>query len=395
MKKQWLVLGLAAIMSFGCLIACGDGDDGDNSGDNNTNNVIIGEQVTKEQWKTAFDNIDFTYAVTEWRDYCKDDYEGDIWEDEWIEKNIYFGSKGYCSYYECEDAIVGVQEEELSIEEEWYINKADGSGSKKYSKTEEDVEEKVVWTSSNYTYELDEREVQQYIAHSATILYNILKLDENIPEELDPWECCESVFEQDIEEFTFDEATGVYHQDWKEEYEDEDEKGVDKERLEVMFLDGKVYSIKGIYTEDYTYDNDETEYWESTYTVTFKKEVIPVPGDEEAMQDEEAVLDMWETYSGTYKFESLTIDGVTYKVGDTFDGRILTEDSEILVLKEDGTAIYSLEVYFQAEYFAWWIEDGNLILSHGGKENRWTGELKDNKIVSRGSMGSTCWKKYN
>ena len=85
------------------------------------------------------------------------------------------------------------------------------------------------------------------------------------------------IFEQEIEEFTFDTTTGVYHQDWQEVENDEEEKAVFKERLEVMFIDGKVYSIKGISTEKYICDDGETEYWETTYTVTFKKEEIVMP----------------------------------------------------------------------------------------------------------------------
>ena len=51
MNKKWLALGLAAMMSFACLTACGDNGDnnGNNNGDgNNGGNVIKGEQVTKE-----------------------------------------------------------------------------------------------------------------------------------------------------------------------------------------------------------------------------------------------------------------------------------------------------------------------------------------------------------
>ena len=61
MNKKWLALGLAAMMSFACLAACGD--NGDNNGNNEDTNAVKGEKVTAEQWISAAENVDYKYHV--------------------------------------------------------------------------------------------------------------------------------------------------------------------------------------------------------------------------------------------------------------------------------------------------------------------------------------------
>ena len=55
-----------------------------------------------------------------------------------------------------------------------------------------------------------------------------------------------------------------------------DEEECETELLEIMFLNGAVYTIKGSYIEEYSEDG-VTGYYEESYTVTFKKETVVLP----------------------------------------------------------------------------------------------------------------------
>ena len=94
MKKQWLVLGLATVMSLGCLVACGDGK-GDDKG-NDKGDVVKGERVTAEQWDVAFANLDF--GNVSYKEHYIEVYDVEV-EEEW-EMERYSGGVYYAESVE-------------------------------------------------------------------------------------------------------------------------------------------------------------------------------------------------------------------------------------------------------------------------------------------------------
>ena len=240
MKKKWLVLGLAAIMSFGCLAACGDNDDkGGDNGDGVGSEVIKGEQVTAEQWASACDNIDFRYVVEEW--WEKElSLDGEV--EEYWEKYIYYENYNYG--YEKELEVDGE-----GFYEDWKVEQ--GNKTYRYEK----------WTE-NYENTGEDSGVRPWrVVHEDTEFVGDVYLYYDSEDFQEDW------VEYDITEFTFDEEKGVYYKTSDEE-----------ERIEMLFLGGKLYSITVFYT-----DADEDCSYEGYWVTTFKKEEIPALPDKAAL----------------------------------------------------------------------------------------------------------------
>ncbi len=263
MNKKWLALGLAAMMSFACLAACGDNGDNNGNNDNNDegNNVIKGEQVTEEQWISAAENVDYKYVVFEEWYQCVDiaSVEGEEAKEIWYDTTHYSYEKE--TYVEESENI-----NELFEEWEWEVLR--GGTVYDYYKEEGDGWEGEVSNAGPWK-EIDWR--RQYNGEFETA-------DEyfyaDSREFLEEWE---SGY-YSMEDFTFDEEKGVYYMTEVES----DEESTENIRFEILFLDGKLYSLKYIF--DYR-ENDPTEnYSEEGYEmITFKKETIPQLPDEEGL----------------------------------------------------------------------------------------------------------------
>lgn len=74
--------------------------------------------------------------------------------------------------------------------------------------------------------------------------------------------------------------------------------------------------------------------------------------------------------SGTYKFESLTVLGTEYKVGEKYSGKELESGSYRLVLKSDGTCTFK-SIDSENEVSGTWEEkeDGKIDFSGIGISN--------------------------
>ncbi len=244
MKKQWLVLGMAAMMSLGCLFACGDGDDkgGDNGG------VVKGEKVTAEQWAAAPSSVDYKYVVGEswWK------VEGDGCFEEEEEKEIWNGDM----YYSYEKEHENEEGEGVDVCQYWDWRIVRNGKVYRYSKYEEGADvgtepwEEFDWKNNYET--LDE-----YLSKSFYF---------------DKEDVIEEWAEFDMADFTFDEDKGVYYQMTTEKDE--------TEKIELLFLDGKLYSVKFSWTWT---DEDEKEEGYEMYMYTFKKEEVPALPDEEGL----------------------------------------------------------------------------------------------------------------
>ena len=246
MKKQWLALGMAAMMSLGCLFACGDGDD-----KGSDNGVVKGEKVTAEQWAAAPNNVDYKYVVV---DYWWKVEAGECFEEN-EEKFIWNGDM----YYDYEKEHENEEGDGVDLLEEWNWEVVRNGKVYWYSKYKEEtydegkdsgVEpwEEFDWTNNYET--LDE-----YLSKSFYF---------------DKEDMVEEWAEYDMADFTFDEEKGVYYQTFTEEGE--------TEKIEVLFLDGKLYSVK--YSWSYA---DEEEKEEGYEMFTFKKEEIPALPDQDGL----------------------------------------------------------------------------------------------------------------
>ncbi len=83
--------------------------------------------------------------------------------------------------------------------------------------------------------------------------------------------------------------------------------------------------------------------------------------------------------AGTYKFKSMEVMGVEYKVGDSMMGiGELKEDYMVVELKEDNTAT------FDGEECTWEEKDGKIVLSVGEGEDSYeiaSFEKKGSKLI--------------
>ncbi|MBE5744910.1 MAG: hypothetical protein E7355_02105 [Clostridiales bacterium] len=237
MKKQWLVLGMAAMMSLGCLFACGDGDDkGGDSG------VIKGEKVTEQQWAAAPNSVDYKYVVVDYWEKL----EGDGWSEEYEEKCIWNGDM----FYEYEK-----DNEDVYISKSWDWEIVRNGKVYWYSKCEEGEEaEAGPWKEFDWTNHYET--LDEYLSK-----HFYFDKEDVIEEE---WA------EFDMADFTFDEEKGVYYQTTTDEEE--------TEKIEILFLDGKLYSVKWSCSW-----SDEEGKGEEYEIYTFKKEEIPALPDEEGL----------------------------------------------------------------------------------------------------------------
>ena len=225
MKKQWLVLGMAAMMSLGCLFACGDGDD-----KGSDNGVVKGEKVTAEQWAAAPNSVDYKYVVGEgwWK------VEGDGYFEEEEEKYIWNGDV----YYAYEKEHENEEGDGVDICQYWDWKTVQNGNVYYYSKYEEETYDggkdssvkdwkKRDWTNNYET--LDEYLSKSFYFDKEDVI--------------DDWA------EYDMADFTFDEEKGVYYQTTTDDGE--------TEKIEVLFLDGKFYSIK--YSWSWTGEDEKEE----------------------------------------------------------------------------------------------------------------------------------------
>lgn len=255
MKKRWLVLGLAAIMSLGCMFACGK--DGDDSGDtgNTGETVVKGEKVTAEQWAAAMANVDCKNLY--WEEYFKDISDGET-EEEWVieqyAENIFYELE---NEFGDEDRNWFVYNNGKIYEYE-VIKEGDG--------VDDDDSRTVDWhvTSKNYTTDhmtKDKAEIIEYIGcYFSHILY------------LEDYEY-NNVFEERIENYTFDEEKGVYYRLYNQT---RDNGNIDKERLEFLFKNGKLYSI----VDTVEYVRTDGDYDLSVMTLIFGGKDIELPNEE-------------------------------------------------------------------------------------------------------------------
>lgn len=72
--------------------------------------------------------------------------------------------------------------------------------------------------------------------------------------------------------------------------------------------------------------------------------------------------------AGTYKFYSMTMEGMSIKVGEDFQGVAITEDFATLTLEEDGTAKLEMSVMLgdEAQVGTWKEVDGKIEITMDG-----------------------------
>ena len=111
--------------------------------------------------------------------------------------------------------------------------------------------------------------------------------------------------------------------------------------MEVKFVEEELYSLEMKTVVDIQ-EEGELHSLESIMTYTFAPQEIDLPEQDKL----NAVVESTERLSlmiGTYKFESLTENGVMYEIGDTYDGVVLTEDYSTIILKKNGKGSMSLQ----------------------------------------------------
>lgn len=252
MKKRWLALGLATIMSVGCLVACGDGkgtngNEGDTdihtTGGNNSNGEgIKGERVTAEQWATAFANVDKKYS-------CEEYYTKSVtWQEEEVVQSREV--TGSYTFYE-NNTYVRTSEKELrgGVErirdtEQWYT----------------------IINESLYTYGNNERQTE---LEGEWIVRDVVRNFSGVDTFARMWE------DNAMEDFTFDEVSGVYtlQLDVAMPSYTIGVKGEGTSSYSVIFVNGTLYSfsqevIRGEEGKDINIDK---------MGITFKKQTIELP----------------------------------------------------------------------------------------------------------------------
>lgn len=223
MKKRWLILGLAAIMSCGCLFACGDNGDNSN-GENDGGQMIKGEEVTKEQWDTAFANIDFNYYIWESKSVF------DNGDDPEIENFIVFENTAYFQEGELDESEESGGSWCTIIDERIYMYLGNTS----------------VWEIGDDYYDV------------VYYLYFVPEMLENL-----------GILSSSIQEYTFDEKQGVYCTT----VTDDEYYGFSALTVEIVIKSGEVYSI----AMNGTIDEDGVTF---TSQIIFEKKTIILPDED-------------------------------------------------------------------------------------------------------------------
>ena len=352
MKKRWLAVGLTAIMSLGCLVACGDGkDDGtEQGGGGNGDGVVSGEQVTQEVWESAFENVDTTNVVGEASGTQK---WGSV-SYSYTSRVVYAPNKYYMTY---EETMTDGARTESEQGAEWVVKAENG-----------------------YTYRFDAEGVNSSydIASGSWVP---VSWEEEMEASFEYWtEEWSDVFDgdelinTDMTAFTFDSEKGIYYKEKSAIIDEETTSG----RVEVMISNGKLYSLK--ISASTTGENEGSE----SATYTFKAGEINLP-----KQDELNTLIA--SVKAFYHLEELTMSGRTYRPGDEFFmGYMVETDSYTLRLMADGTANFVVSLAGQEDVqTGTWQETSEAFIVTIGSEvktfvkdgNKLTHEEGSNKII--------------
>ncbi len=245
MKKRWLLLGLAAIMSMGVFAACGD-KDGDQNGDggNGGGGEIKGQQVTQEQWENVFINVDFSKVI---REGSGMETDGDTVYT-YTQKEVYLPNMYYAEYTE---TMTDGTRTESEGGGDWGVKADNGL---------------------YYTFDADKVDGafdfndEEWDAH-----FN----EENMTVDFGYWEYAwENIFEgdelinQDMTAFTYDSEKGVYYKEKSATVEGSTRNA----RVEILISNGKLYSLKVDATATGEYNGNESmQYTFAEGTITLPK----------------------------------------------------------------------------------------------------------------------------
>lgn len=335
---------LAGLMSVGCLFACGDGGNNDNTdndtgagsgngGGNQNGEVVVGTQVTQDQWYMAFANTDYTNVVV---------------------TGMYTEKAGDESCTETENAVftpTTYYEEYLWVEKEGTTTV--DQGSEKYWEH--------VANGTLYSYETETEDGETETNDWAMETYSLERFDMEDFGYYWTDVFSEDVLLQDLSAYTFNNAKGVYRREKSTMMNG----GTYNGWVEVLISNSKVYSVE--YAMNYTGTFNGVAMSASVSTkAVFKSQAITLPsqntlnaliansGNTNQGGDVNTA-----TLVGTYSFKSFEAeDGTVYEVGDSLFGLELTEDFIVIALDVDGVAYVSS---FGELKSGKWEQNGNVI----------------------------------